>query len=554
MISHISSSQNGALRPTNTPKAAAALTLNHNGNSLQSGDSFQSGLTNTFCMTNRLTNGASPKPTLGLDDLTGRVLRPEGATLGDSDPNSASAWQEALVHFCGRIPPKEVEPKALVFVQNPKDVQNALQVAKDQNLPVRIRCGGHSYEAYSLVKDGLVIDVTDMNQIEFQPKDGTVTVGAGCRVHDISQALSKVDRCMPLPTFPSVGISGATLGGGVGLTSRKHGLTCDNLLSAQVVLADGRLVTASQKENPDLFWALRGGGGGNFGVVTSFTFQTHPVQHVAAFEASWDWKQFDQVVDAWQKWAPNCDDRVTPVLALRADHQIKLYGQFTPDSDRDLAQAPQLLQQLYAQVPPQTSSLQALPTEVASRVFGQLQPDSIDWRKDLREEQLFKSTSAVAFQPLPAEAITNLRQQLESSPRRAGEVNPNEDMVQLLPGGGASSRTPIGDTGVYSRKAQFILQYDAYWEQPQDEKVNTQWVEGLRDSMLDYAQGAYVNYHDSLLEDPLVSYYGPNLPRLVEVKKTYDPENFFHYPQSIPLQLSEPQAQACQRLGQVAAA
>jgi FAD/FMN-containing dehydrogenase len=220
-----------------------------------------------------------------------------------------------------------------------------------------------------------------------------------------------------------------------------------------------------------------------------------------------------------------------------------LYGQYTPDSDAGISQAGVALGELLAKAPTPNVVVQPVPPIVAHRVLGQLNPDTQDWRSALRDEQVFKSTSAVAFEPMPETAINILREAIESSPRKPGEKN-QPDMVQLLSGGGASARPGTRDTAVFHRGAQFVVQYDGYWDDPADEGVNTAWVESMRDSMLPYAQGAYVNYHDGNLKDPLVAYYGPNLVRLAEVKKAYDPGNVFHFPHSIPTELSPEQIAA----------
>jgi FAD/FMN-containing dehydrogenase len=462
----------------------------------------------------------------------GRVLQP-----GDD------GWSEASRGFNARITARGAEPKFIAYPQNAGQVAETLVWARETGTEFRIRCGRHSYEGYSTIEDGLVLDVSDMNRITYDRADGSVSVGAGARVMDVAEHLARENRMLPLPTFPSVGISGATLGGGVGMTSRKWGLTCDNLISAQVVTADGRELTCSKKENPDLFWALQGGGGGNFAVVTEFTFQTHPVENVALVNATWGWDQFNQVVDAWQHWAPNSDPNLTTALALTADGKLSLYGQYTPDSAAGMGGANTALAQLLADAPTADSRIQVMPPIVAARVLGQLAPEAKDWRAELRDEQVFKSTSAVAFEPIPGQAIDLLRVAIENSPRKPGERN-QPDMVQLLSGGGASARQGIQDTAVFHRGAKFVLQYDGYWDDPADEGVNTEWVEKMRDSMLPYATGAYVNYHDALLEDPLVAYYGPNLVRLAEVKKAYDPGNVFRFPHSIPPELTDSQKAA----------
>ncbi|CAN0440542.1 unnamed protein product [Phaeothamnion confervicola] len=169
-----------------------------------------------------------------------------------------------------------------------------------------------------------------------------------------------------------------------------------------------------------------------------------------------------------------------------------MYGQYTPDGNADLGKAQEALNELAKVVPPDHSDVQFVPPAIAARVFGQVDPMCTDWRKSLRHEQIFKSTSAIAEEPIPAEAIAKLRTFLENSPQREGETNPDKDMVQLLPGGGATARKASDETGVFRRQAAYVLQYDAYWDQahPEDEKVNSDWVESLRSEMLPWAQGA----------------------------------------------------------------
>jgi len=489
--------------------------------------------------------------------LTGRVIH-----------RGEPGWERARRNFNARIDPQGVEPKMIVFVQNAADVRHALAYARANQLPFRVRCGGHSYEAYSLVKDGLVIDVSDMNHIVYDPATGHVAVGAGARCLDVAERLAAANRLLPLPTFASVGVAGATLGGGAGIASRKFGLTADNLVSARVVLADGRLLTANDTENSDLFWALKGGGGGNFGVVIEFTFRTHPARNVAVFRASWDWAKFAELVEAWQHWAPQVEDNMTAILDLRADGHLVMFGQYTPDSNEGLyglqatlelliAQIPLLkyasgtlrransvLRQLFAQVPPMKIEMGLAPLSIANRLFAQINPRDPDWRRQLRAQQIFKSTSSFAFAPLPQEAIRTLRSALESSPKRAGEKNYDQDMVRLLPGGGLPARQPSESSAIDALQAKVGLQYDAYWDDPEDNAVNTAWVEDMRKDLRPYTRGAYINYHDSLIPDPLTSYYGTKLRQLVAVKAKYDPENVFQYPQSIPIALSSDHAEA----------
>src|SRR5205823_7417159 len=165
-------------------------------------------------------------------------------------------------------------------------------------LPFAPRAGGHYYAGYSTTT-GLVLDITRKNTVTVNANTGIVTVGGGARLIDVYAALAQYGLALPAGSCPTVGIAGLALGGGVGVLGRKFGLTCDTLLSAQVVVADGRLLACDASSNADLFWALRGGGGGNFGVVTSFTFQAQRVAALSLFTLDWPWSNAADVVDAW---------------------------------------------------------------------------------------------------------------------------------------------------------------------------------------------------------------------------------------------------------------
>ena len=184
------------------------------------------------------------------------------------------------------------------------------------DLAFAARCGGHSYGGYSL-SDGIVIDVSAMATV--RTGAGTATIGAGARVIDVAAGLAAVGAVIPVGTCATVGISGLTLGGGQGVVGRRFGLTCDSLQAATVVLADGRIVTCDASKDADLFWALRGAGGGNLGVVTSFTFASHPLGAITAFSMSWPWSNAGEVVAAWQTWAPSAPVALWSSCRLRVD-------------------------------------------------------------------------------------------------------------------------------------------------------------------------------------------------------------------------------------------
>jgi FAD/FMN-containing dehydrogenase len=234
---------------------------------------------------------SAPRPTWASLEarLRGSLIRPGSA-----------AYPNARLEFDPRF--DTIRPQGIVMAENANDVAASISFARDRGIPFTARCGGHSYGGYS-VCDGMVIDVAPMAAVV--PKaDGTATVGAGTTLIDLAAGLAPAGVMVPGGTCGSVGISGLTMGGGQGVTDRRFGLTCDSLESATVITADGRVLTCDEGKNADLFWALRGGGGGNFGVVTSFTFRTHRVDRITIFGLSWPWSQAADVLDAWQTWAP----------------------------------------------------------------------------------------------------------------------------------------------------------------------------------------------------------------------------------------------------------
>jgi FAD/FMN-containing dehydrogenase len=459
-----------------------------------------------------------------MHNLTGRVLRA-------ADPG----WADAVQGFALNADYANNVPKNVVFCEDAEDVRNAVRYAKANKVPFRVRSGRHNYEGYSsLVKDGLIIDVSDINFVRLNPDRTIAEIGAGCDMLQLFEILGACGVTLPLATGPSVGIAGLTMGGGVGVTSRLWGLTCDNLVEVELVTADGEVVRANEKERADLFWALRGGGGGNFGAVTSFKFKVHPVNNVAIFTLSYDWQAFPAVVAKWQDWAFQADNRITTLLQLLTTQQINLQGQFTA-SDTDLAGIQSLLGPMLDPSLGLTSvNIQILPAVFANRVMLGVDPMQPAWRVDVHtDDEMFKSTSAFCTSPLPPEGISALLQGLDSPPQlSAPPMQPS--MVQLLGGGGAVNVPKPTDTAVFYRDVRFVVQYDAYWSAPEDADPTITWIENLRSNMSPYTLGAYANYTDHLISDYLTAYFGGNLARLVEVKAKYDPDNLFQFPQSIP--------------------
>ena len=439
-----------------------------------------------------------------------------------------------------------IRPAAIAYCAAPADVQACLAFVRQFALPCTPRSGGHSYAGYSTTT-GLVIDVSHMNTVTVNTGNDTATIGAGTRVIDVYGTLAQYGLVLPSASCATVGIAGVTLGGGISVLGRKFGLTCDNLLSAQIVVADGRILTCDASHNTDLFWALRGGGGGNFGVVTSFTFQTHAVSALALLTLDWPWGNAADVIGAWQSWAPQAPDELWSNCLLLAVNDkssapiIRVNGVYVGD----VAPLNELVLQLINKVGvgPSNSYVSGatilnimldeagcygktvdechLPTQNPQ---GQLQRDSYKARSDYYKNAL--SRQAI-------DALINAIAHNQASTTIGG------GMILLDACGGAINRVSADATAFVHRDQLFSAQYIANWHSGDPTSViraNDSWLADTWQSMRPYASGsAYQNYIDPDLPDWPDAYYGTNLSRLQRIKTIYDPGNLFHFDQSIPL-------------------
>ncbi|MGG2067384.1 FAD-binding oxidoreductase [Bacillus sp. S14(2024)] len=440
---------------------------------------------------------------MGKTKLTGRIVTPKDCEYDAARTNLNLDIQKS--------------PCLIVFCQNGQDVLNALKWAREHDVPFRLRSGRHSYENFSLTNKGLIIDVSEMNHITVNITNSTATIEAGANLGDVYSKLWKYGFTIPAGTSASVGLVGLTLGGGIGMLSRQFGLTCDNLLEIEMVQAfgrtDARIIRASKTENPNLFWACCGGGGGNFGIVTSFTFRIHPVQNVSIFSLTWKWENLQQVFDTWQKWAPYTDQRLTSSIELFAQqmNKIEVQGEFIGSSSELLS----LLNPLLTVGQP-TLFINEVPYIKAVQFFnGGNRPEK------------FKRSGSYIYKPLPLEAIQILQAFLEDAPSPTASV-----WHQSL--SGAVQKVPPTETAYFHRNAIITQEYTTSWKCNRDKKSNIDWIKHLRNAMSPYTAGDYVNWPDLDIKNWQTTYYGTNLTRLREVKTAYDPHNVFRFAQSIP--------------------
>ncbi len=489
-------------------------------------------------------------------------LKIKGAVVAPGSP----LYNEARLNYNSRF---EIKPKSIVYCQSEDDVRQAVKWARANKIPVAVRSGGHSYEAFSLTGDGAVIDVSNLDGITVNAAKKTARVQSGVRLMELYESLWEKRCVVPAGSCATVGVAGLTLGGGFGLLARRFGLTCDNLTGVRMVDAKGNIVEANAGKNSDLFWACRGGGGGNFGIVTEFTFRLQQVGNVTVFRLSWDWQEMPAVIEAWQKWAPFTDDRITSVLTLTSKmaYSLSCIGVFVGGR----TEAEKLLRPLYTAVKPTHISYSVVPFIDAARRFSGFkrqpnkrpikaepqstlptrQPSSASATQSAtptvpppapqtvhihpESHTRFKNTSDYVAKPLDKSAIETIVNFLSQSPI-------GSSCLQLDGYGGAINRVPADATAFCHRgDTMFCMHYQVSWNHRSDDERSIHWVNGFRKAMQPHVSGfAYVSYCDREVEDWAHAYYGANLTRLVAVKKKYDPDNFFHFAQSIPVEMPPP--------------
>ena len=412
-----------------------------------------------------------------------------------------------------------MRPRAIVFCGNDGDVANAIRWARENGVPLRPRSGRHSYEAYSVLDDGLVIDVSAMNAIQVDATAKRARIGAGVALIDMYTTLWQSGLTIPSGSCGTLGLAGVVLGGGYGLASRAFGLSCDLLRSIDVVGADGHLRTAQDDE---LHWALRGGGGGNFGIVTAMEFDLVAVGDVATYSMTWPLADFPRVMSFWQTWAPGTDPRLTSLVAIDA-HTVTSSGMLLGSAD-ELSRMLAPLAQTGAQPSIQSQSYMDAVRYYAG-IGGHRRPRIP--LPQLQPQQRFKNSSAYVVTPFPDAAIATLISQIQAAP------GPNNSIL-MDAHGGAIANTGGAATAFPHRQALFSMQFMSYWDAGADEPANLAWTRSVRQAMLPWTDGAYVNYVDGDIGDYAARYYGGNLARLQSIKRSVDPDGVFQFPQAIP--------------------
>ena len=437
-----------------------------------------------------------------------------------------------------------LHPAGIAYCAIPRDVSTCLAFVRKFRLPVAARSGGHSYAGWSSTNGGLIVDVTALNS--FRVTGGSVQVGTGLRLIDMYQRLAARGLAVPGGSCATVGVAGLTLGGGVGVLSRAFGLASDNLQAVQIVTADGQIRTCTAGQDSDLFWACRGGGGGNFGIATSFTFRTRPLSQLVLFFLRWPWSQAARVLSAWQSWAPFQPDGLWSNLVLSADAPggtpfLQVGGTYLGS----VAGCQQLLNRLYAAVgsrpsgqPFSTSYLNAMMIEAGCGNYSFSECHLPSQTKDGRLPRVPSYAKSDFFtRKIPPAGIRTLVSQIERM-RSVHGAPGGVGAVGFDAFGGALNRVSPSATAFVHRNALFDAQYSTSWKAGTGgagSAAQQAWLRSFYAAMRPWASGqCYVNYIDPDLRNWQQAYYGANFTRLTQVKAKYDPQQVFKFPQSIP--------------------
>ena len=446
-----------------------------------------------------------------LSDLADRIVGPD-------DP----AYDDARAVHNGMI---DRHPALLVRCTSAEDVARAVRFGRDHAVPIAVRCGGHNGGGLGVVDDGLVIDLAGLDDVAVDASSGRVRVGGGCTWGQVDQATAEHGRATPSGIISTTGVGGLTLGGGLGHLTRRFGLTIDSLVGADVVLADGSQVHASADEHPDLFWALRGGGG-NFGVVTSFEFLTHPIgSAVMAGPTFWPIEQTPEVMRFYREFLPAAPRAVNGFFAAMTVPPVDLFP--AELHMRKVAaimwcivgsedEATRLLAPVHDVGTPLLHGVGAVPHPILQSLFDGLYTKGLQcyWRADF---------------------VNELSDELIERHLEWGQKLPSmHSTMHLYPIDGAAHDVGSADTAFSYRDAQWAEVIFGVDPDPANAGTIRDWCVGYWDATHPYsAGGAYVNFMMEEGQERVQATYRDNYDRLSRVKAQYDPENVFRVNQNI---------------------
>jgi FAD/FMN-containing dehydrogenase len=448
------------------------------------------------------------------EGFRGQVIRPRD-----------SGYDEARAVYNGSI---DRRPSLIVRPMGAADVIDAVNLAREHGLPLAVRGGGHSVAGNGTVDDGVLVDLSTLKGVRVDPKARTARAGGGVLVGELDRETQLFGLVTPSGRVTTTGIGGFTLGGGYGWTSAKHGLACDNLISADVVTADGKLVRASEDENPDLFWGLRGGSS-NFGVVTSFEFKLYPLGPIVlAGMLLHSLDHAGEIIRGYRDYVNNAPDELgTGMAILQAPP-----APFVPEHARgkpalgiiaiyvgDPAQGERVIAPLRALAKPVADLLQPIPYTAFQALVDPFSPTG--WHNYHR---------GIHLSGLPDAAI-------DTYVKLSAEITAVSPITQVIMfrHGGAVSRVPDGATAAGHRDAVYMAHPIACWQDAVQTDMHVRWVRRFSDAMSKFSTGGvYLNFEPDEGEQKVRAGYGPEkYARLVALKDKWDPENLFRINQNI---------------------
>jgi hypothetical protein len=448
-------------------------------------------------------------------EFRGDLLRP-----GDGEYNEARRIWNGMVAR---------KPGLIARCADVADVQLAVRTAAATGMLTAIRCGGHSLAGFGTCDDGLVIDLSRMRQARVDAQTRRARFDGGCLLGDIDTATQKMGLAFPAGVVSHTGAAGLVLGGGTGWLNRLHGLSCDNVSGFTVVIADGSIVRANAKENPDLFWALRGGGG-NFGVVTEFEVNLHPVSSVLFGAGMCFGEDIPAIVQHWRDFMPHAPDNLRWGISLTiAPHteNIPAHLRGRPTASQGLLWVGDL-EEGHRYIDRALSLCNTV--AVIKNELSYLNLQTMADREFPHGRRYY--TKSGYYKSLADEGIQRMVQALATIPSPASQI-------ELSYLGGAAGRADASETAFGDRSSPFIVNLLGNWSDAADDPANIAWVRGLFSELRPaMAPGVYVNFMSGDEQDRVPEAYRERWDRLVDVKTHYDPNNFFRLNQNIPAQKS----------------
>ncbi|MEE9134074.1 MAG: FAD-binding oxidoreductase [Gemmatimonadota bacterium] len=453
--------------------------------------------------------------------VNGNVAQFKASLNGELIQPGDTGYDEARAVFNAMI---DKRPALIAKCADIADVQTALRFGRENEMLVAIRGGGHNGGGLGICDDGLVIDLSQFKNISVDPEASTVRVGGGCTWGEVDKATHEFGLATPTGIISTTGVAGLTLGGGVGHLTRKYGLTIDNLLAADMILADGSVVTASAEENQDLYWAIRGGGG-NFGIVTSFLFRAHPVHTNYAGPMLWDIDKTPEVMQWYREFIAQAPEElngffafiVVPPAEPFPEHlHLKTTCGIVWCYCGDLDKAEEVFKPIRAFGPPLFDHVGPIPHPMMNSMFDALYPPGLQWywRADFMNEL---SDEAIALHA-----------------KFGSETPTMHSSMHMYPIDGAAAKPSNSDTPWAYRGAQWAQVIVGVDPDPANRNVITDWTKAYFDALHPHsAGGAYVNFMMEEGQERVKATYRDNYDRLATIKKKYDPDNLFRVNQNI---------------------